>query len=263
MTTQQRVILLSTQRTGSTWLVNMLAKHPDIEMFGEVFLDRPFDTSSINVQRHLSPDSIYNYRREHAGSRAAQNRGFLKDVGFKNFFKQDTKCVGFKLMYGQLLANPDLFLMLRSARVIHLVRDNLLDTFLSDTHKDVTHQPHAFVDAEQTAAGQCVPLRIDTSAMLKRLKKMAFKRRMIRISLKMFASRFHELRYEDLVAEPADEYAHICRFLDVEDIALPMSTTRKIIRSSHRELIVNFDEVRQKLAGTPYHQYLKTSDAAA
>src|SRR4051812_20114345 len=99
-----RFIVLATQRTGSTWLVEMLDSHPAIVAYEELFLAR--DAHGVTWGRE-DREFFYAYyarraRRQWPLARVVWSLRYLEEM----YSSSSTEAVGLKLMYGQLQAYP-------------------------------------------------------------------------------------------------------------------------------------------------------------
>jgi len=120
-----RAIILTTQRTGSTFLTDCLRSHPDIECAGEILNGDPDEPRPS--YRGPFKDVLKAYRYARSGA-------WLADRWIRSFYARGSAQVRcFKAMYNQLsrpLAmryfheNPEV-------RVIHLRRENLLKVHVS------------------------------------------------------------------------------------------------------------------------------------
>jgi len=121
-------ILLSHQRTGSTFLISLLNQHPQLACFGELFIpDRiAFDViDNTNVRPSFDKDLLA-FRNE-------SPKEFLAQKVFTASLCKE-KLVGFKLHYEQVGLFPSLIDWVESnprLQVIHLYRENLLAAFVS------------------------------------------------------------------------------------------------------------------------------------
>ena len=163
--------------------------------------------------------------------------------------------IGFKLMYSQMRLYPEilLYLAIRRVRIVHLVRRNQLDVIVSDELAKITGASH--IVAGQTAEIPMVSLNAATLVdRLARLEgNLARARRLIRWS----TCQFIEVTYESLL-ESEQDHDRIRSFLGIRAGALTAQSNlvRRGARS-HRDAIMNYDEVTTALTGTPYLPLLK------
>src|SRR5439155_9377077 len=127
-----RFIVLSTQRSGSTWVVDMLSSHPRVVAYSELFMHGGEGTPSWGPVQDLP--YWQTYIREQRGGRLARPVQLWRYLGRAFEERPGVDAVGFKLMYSQLIiiAKPLMpALWLKRVRIVHLMRRNALDVVLS------------------------------------------------------------------------------------------------------------------------------------
>jgi len=127
--TSRKVCILTTQRSGSTWLSTLLDSNPQIQGFRELFIDQEF----VFPDTQVSTFSLY--QRNNQGSRPGITFEYLSKL---DSYLGDQEAIGFKLMYDQLLDYPELIFkfITEKYKFIHLVRENHLDMVISGKIKD-------------------------------------------------------------------------------------------------------------------------------
>lgn len=244
-------VLLSTQRTGSTWAIDMLDSHPRVVAYAELFMHGAEGRPRWGGETDLVFWRTYLEQHGTPSSRLARARLLWRYLGLV-YGREDADAAGFKLMYSQLRVARPLVPMLvaRRVRVIHLVRRNVLDVLLSQRAAAARGALHA----RSAVAVARVELPVDD--LLARIEAHqrsveATRRRFTRLRL-----RWHEVAYEDLVAEPELRFGALFGFLGVDPVE-PSSGLTKLNPAAHEELIENYGEVRDALAGTPYASFLR------
>lgn len=244
-----RFVLLSTQRSGSTWVIDMLNSHPAVKAYEELFLEdwkeRPTWAGATDI-----PTWNAHWAREGARFKLlARSRAcfhYLDRVYTPR--DQALEAIGFKLMYSQFRRLPAIlgYMLARRTAIVHLIRSNYLDVLLSEESKTIRGVPHAFKEVEN------VQVALDTSSLLDTLR---WKGRKIRVARTLFSHLglpYLELTYEELLADGA-RFGTILCFLGIEGNAEGLRTPlRKLNKGSHRQLIANYEEVQQLLQGTRY-----------
>lgn len=250
-------VLLSTQRSGTSWVMDRLTKHPRLGGYGELLL------AGVKGRPNWPPGS--NDRPFLAGY-VGERRGGAGEKGWSHYYlfpylehlyeaRRDLEAIGFKLMYSDLLHHPEvmLYLRARSVRVLHLVRANLLDIYLSRESLSRRRGPHARSEDKR----EDVRLELDPAALVRALRRLERERTLVRAMLRGLRLPSYELIYEDLRADESVLYGAL-EFLgitDGRDIELSSSLV-KLARSSHRESITNYEAVERCLSGTRYEQFL-------
>ena len=114
-------IVLSTQRTGSTFLGNCLDSHPQIRFFEELFMPKNTKDNSFTRFRQKSLSHFVKY---------VFARQSLVDIYLEDFDRNydQFEAVGFKFMYGQAERYPEVLSWCKSKQIkdIHLIRKNTL-----------------------------------------------------------------------------------------------------------------------------------------
>ncbi|HKK70266.1 MAG TPA: sulfotransferase [Candidatus Krumholzibacteria bacterium] len=238
-------VVLSTQRSGSTWFRRMLDSHPEIRDFGEIFLLRPWEgwraEDLVPFSHHL---------RDHGGRRPAVTARYLRRLRES---PTPAKAVGFKLMYGQLARFPELLpLLLRHRfRLIHLVRDNHLDMVISRERDERLKITHTREKVEVPA------LHLDPVRLRQRLRRIGVSVRAGRGLTAVWPHPVCTVRYEDLAADPSAVLRPVVEFLGqrAEGVEL-QSRMQRIATGTYRDRIANYDEIAPLLREWGYGGFL-------
>jgi len=225
----QKFCILTTQRSGSTWLSTILDSNPKVQGFRELFIDQEF----------IFPDSKLST--------------FLFLHNLDNYLNQ-REAIGFKLMYDQLLDYPEIILKLiqEKYKIIHLVRENYLDAIISSKIKDEQGIVHTKVKIEPKE------IYLEPLWLIKRLNKQAMKVRIANIFLSLMPNQVLNITYNDLRVNQEQTLSSISNFLELslsqEDQF--KSELKKSNNKSHRQIIKNYDEVNLALAETKFFRLL-------
>lgn len=247
-----RFVTVSTQRSGSTWLTDMLNSHPDVASYTELFLSQGRGAPEWGQYK----DVVYwqTYRHSLKGAkRHIRPLGLFQYIDGVLAQHPDKHALGFKLMYGQIAKLPESLLYLRSRklRIIHLVRKNILDVVLSGAAKSARKMAHA----PQGTAVESIRVRLEPDWLLRQLTRRQREQRIFSLVLGRLGLPYLELYYEDIVADKRG-LAPCLAFLGCQAISLD-STLSKLNPSRHSELIENFSEVSQALATTRFAALLR------
>lgn len=242
-------VILSTQRSGSTWFRRLLDSHPDIRAWGELFLMQPWegwsDPELVPFSHHL---------RDRGGIRPFSTWSYLHRLRES---PTSARALGFKLMYGQWAAHPELLpsLVRHRFRLIHLVRDNHLDMVISRERDERLGITHA------TDAVRAAPLHLEPGRLKRRLDRIALSVRLGRGVSRMWPHPVHVVHYEELVADPPTVLGGVLDFLEQRRDGVQLHTDLKRIASgSYRERIANYDEVAPLLRAWGYGHFLQDQD---
>lgn len=250
-----KFVLLASPRSGSTWIVDLLNSHPQLVMYSELFVrtakERPTFAGDKNIllwnayywripgirRRLLRPYYTYRYLQEvYAG---------------KGDWDADVRGVGFKLMYGDVrrhIAIP-VYLRMKRVPVVHLVRRNYLDAFIS---MEVARKRNVF---HASSSEELTTLHLDPRETRKRLDAILAERNKFRNRLAKSGLPSMEVAYED-VREGEEPLKKIQEFLQLDYVSLN-SDLQKQINKGQRELIDNYDELAAALKGTDHGELLR------
>jgi LPS sulfotransferase NodH len=251
-----RFVLLSTQRSGTSWFMERLARHPHVGGYGEVLLrgvegwsnwppgaaDRPFFTTYLK-------------ERDTASSRLRWHRDLFRYLDYLYEPRHNFRAIGFKLMYPQVIRHPEILVYLRArqVRVLHLLRTNLLDIVLSREAMKARRFVHARTPEQQ----ETVRIHVDIAHLLRGLARLEGERRIAKLILRAIDVTAHEVTYESLLEDDAC-LADALRFLGigVDSVESLSAVMLRLAPQSHRASIDNYDEVEAKLLGTRFFAYL-------
>jgi LPS sulfotransferase NodH len=243
-----RFVVFTTQRTGSTWLMSVLNNQDGVSAQGELFLPRPRSKerrwdSDFAWPRYIESPKRFGSRRPFSVYR------YLSDL------YEFHGSVGFKLMYSQLRSYPEIlpFLMREKIHVVHLVRRNHIDVLISFALKHQIGRAHVLSAADRPEDER---VELDTGSLLRNIRKLQVKQEVGRRTLRLARLRHLEVAYEDLVGDPV-QFNPLFQFLDIpfEGAHLESAILRTRI-GSQREVLANYDEVRQALVGSRYSHLL-------
>lgn len=248
-----RFVILATQRTGSTWLTDMLDSHPAISSYEELFLPADEDRRSWGPAHQEFFDNYYQGHVKHQWplTRLFWALKYLEDLYAP---RPGTDAVGMKLMYSQLKQRPWLlaYMVLRRVRIVHLVRSNLLDVILSGVTAKARSQYHALASDVVAPSTVTLPAN-DLVSELESLQRSVDR---IRVLLKLLPAASIEVSYEELTRNDA-AFRPVFGLLGVEPRRLS-SRFAKLNREPKAELIANYAEVQRALSGTRFEPLLTT-----
>jgi LPS sulfotransferase NodH len=245
-------VILATPRSGSTWLADTLDAHPAIASYGELFISR----ANHKLYKDSDYEFFYSYYSERSKRWEPITRAYWS-IRYLNAFyasRPGLEAIGCKLTYGQFRARPWLvaYLVLRRIRVVHLVRENLLDVILSLESAEARHEYHAL----RPDKVQDISVTLDPERLLARLR--ALNRQIVigRRFLRLLPVPVLETTYEALVGS-SSAVDSIVSFLGVREHVPLSSRFKKMNTASRRTLLANYDEVERSLDGTPFESFLQ------
>ncbi len=239
-----RAIILTTQRSGSTFLVSCLRSHPEVECAGEILNGQPDDP--LPAYRGPFRQTLKGIRILRTG---AWRAGTFMDAYFRRG-KAKVRC--FKAMYNQL-ARPFAARYLvgnEDIRVMHLRRHNLLKVHVSTLLMNKRTQLQA------TAPTETVWIDVDPQKAIASMRKA-------RDRYESYDRAFQrhprlQLSYENLIDRDGiteDTRSRICDFLDIAQ--LPMTSPLvKLNPESLRDMVTNYDELADAISRTEFADML-------
>ena len=244
-------VLLTSPRSGSTWVVDTLATHPQVTAYGEVFMpgrtrDPRWGAQGFPFYARYLQDRT---RRAHPLTPTTYLRALYRST--------DARAVGFKLMYGQARRHPSVaaYLGLRRVRVVHLIRENGLDVALS---RRAAAERRVTSHADAAGAPETVRLIVPTQALVQELRAHERSVRMARRMLRAARMPVLELTYEQLFSDTAANLESILGFLGLEpDSRSVAPRLRKVNVSGHAERIANYEDVRRVLTEAGFGSLLR------
>lgn len=243
-----RAIILTTQRTGSTFLVGCLNSHPDIRCITELL-----------VGAHLEPPAMFRSSRVLTkASRFLMSGGWYPTRAIRRFYAESEAPVSiFKIMYNQISNPPTLAHLTRDKElcVLHLSRRNLLKVYVSrllmPRKRNAIWEPHT------TEPLPPVKTHVDPAHAIAYMRQA-------RARYEHFEGAFSGHRrlaivYEDLIAGQRlrpEEGRRICTFFGLE--AHPMhSPFIKLNPESLEAMVTNYDELARAISRTEFAEMLE------
>jgi LPS sulfotransferase NodH len=251
-----KFVLLTTQRSGATFFIKYLSSHPEIACRHQAVF------TQINKFKYLSfdrPSSFYYQFR----SKSINNKffhWFLREKLIYNFLNeyiqsltQNAKAVGFKVSYKHIEKYPVVanWIKFNNAKIIHLIRSNILKTILSIETAKKRKLFHSSKEVENVKV-YIAPKKLKRK-LKRRIKQIAKFQKVFR------SNNYIEIFYESLLFSRDSETLKVIKFLDVNNFALKEPDIVKMNPDSIEQIIQNYDEVTQYLKNTIYEKYLSTN----
>ena len=242
-----KFVVLTSARTGSSWLIDLLNRQPSVEAHGELFLDRGRMTPAI-----AGRDDYRRFIEVHGTPRLTR---IPRVFAYLNALYRTKEAVGFKLMYSQLRKFPELlaYLAIRRVSIVHLTRLNLVDIVVSEELARVTGVSHV-----RSGVTSTVPtVHLNPTILRERLHQLSERPGQVRRLIRCTACPCIEVTYEALL-NGEEEFLRTLEFLGVSDptVHVVSSLAKRGLRS-HRDAITNYDEVKQILESTPFAGMLR------
>ncbi|MDY6822425.1 MAG: hypothetical protein SWH68_01300 [Thermodesulfobacteriota bacterium] len=274
----KKFLLLSSQRSASTYVSLWLNGHPAIESHSEVFLphygapdgfarycDRRLyrkvckwlflNRAAQSLPVNFTPYTIiesYLVSLFHA----PHHSGPWSDIRSWNEHmprKPGSDCIGFKLMYSQLKTYPQLMKWLirnKDVRILHLIRTNHLKTFISIVRKAETKLAHTDRQVKTR------PVHINLKQLWKFIQKQEAR---VQFHRALFSRQYpyYEFTTEAFFSKRNTIENDIFRFLNIPACNIPQPGLKQISSSRIENEIANYQDVINSLEPTEY-AYLLT-----
>ena len=240
-------LLLTTQRTGSTWLIDLLNSHPRMTAYSELFIAGGDGYPRWGGAR----DRVFweTWSRQHAA--LPEDRRLTEYLEQVFSARPGAQAVGCKVMYEQMgrLRQHMAWLVSRQFHFVHLVRGNLLDIVVSRYAAEQQGRYHMRVG--ETLNEEKVILNVDT--LRQELTDLQQRVADARRRYSAYGCPYAEFSYESLCTN-ADTLPELLRFLQVDPPDAPLqSSLQRMNLRAHDASIENFAEVCRALRDTPYY----------
>lgn len=251
MSKKNKFCVITTPRSGSTWLATLLDSHPQIKSFEEPFIwraDRPNWTDS-------DFPTYYNYKTS-AKKKSIFTAFRYLDILDSYQAETDFDIIGFKIMYNQIQENPEVMLklLLDNYRIIHLIRQNYLDVIISRAAKKQHRIAHS-----NTVQSKTKQVTIDTSYLIKDLDRCARNHLLFSSLLKIMPVKVLEITYESMQEDYNKVLCSVADFLNVSSDSIAFkSDLKRINQGKYSDKIANYQEVLETLSNSSYIKFLKS-----
>jgi LPS sulfotransferase NodH len=238
-----KAIILTTQRTGSTFLVECLDSHPEVRCLGEMLAGGHF----------WVPDVVYKSRYATKAYRYLRSGAWYPTRMMTRYFARgDRPVMAFKAMYNHIRPAWTLRYLRKHTeiRILHLRRHNLLKQYVSNlllsVKRDKPWQPHA------TAPVTPASIHVSSDAALAYMRRI---RAEYDAHEQLFSS--HQrlpLTYETMIDGQflqKDVARAVCAFLGIAEH--PMRS--KLVKMNPvrlQEMVRNYDELAAAIRGTEF-----------
>lgn len=231
-------IILTTPRTGSTWLGTLLDSHPDIIVHGELFLPYDVPDKYKELRRH-DPHKFFRYRMDEKSFRPWATWKYLD---YALSYHND-KHSAFKLMAWPLIKHLEILLYIKKHKipVIYLKR-SLKDRVLSYAIAEKTGSFHKLSkEYEEKIPKTEEKVTINPVFTKKIAKKHRFFDFWLKILTKTIKKHVLTVNYNDLEHNTGKELVKIYNFLGLSAVAGD-SPIEKTSTRNYDDLIENYDE---------------------
>ena len=238
----QKFVIITSGRSGSYHLVDLLSSHKNIVCFGELFNKRGigFWDEKLN-----SSEEILLFRNKNPIK-------FLNKVILRDYPKEK-EIFGFKLLYSQIQKPILKYLKKKKWKVIHLKRRNLLKQFISNK-KAIVMNKWSDYNNDDIQIYNKIKINVNSTQFLKKCKSILKSQKKID---KIFKSnQLMEVFYENLCIDSETEMRKIQEFLEVKYKKLKPKQ-KKINKVKISETILNYTELKKQFIKTKYNIFFE------
>ena len=243
-----KFLVITSQRTGSTYLTTLLDSHPHVLCPGEILFRRAGNKYAISAYMRNDKVRMYDYYLR---------RGLFLNKFLDAFYGQPGyESIGFKLMFGQVRWFPYRFpsvvdyVKSRELHVIHNIRRNYLRVHLSRKRARSSGVYH--VSQKNTSRNQ---MAVNTKSLLLDLQRM-------REEDYKWEKRFETLpyikvEYEALTRNPEIQTDRLLSFLSVKGRSELKTDFVRLNPEGLKSIVSNYEEVCSILTGTEFEYCLR------
>lgn len=237
-----RFVILALPRTGSNYLLTGLNQHPNIIANGEILNLRENGWSDA-VRQDMTSDELL--RLGYLDFPNPRQRTDVRAVGFKVQDWDGRSSSGSADFLGLLIADP-------TVSVLHLTRDNLIESLRSHTQAERTGRWVAYraADLEDMPTVHLAPQMCH--AFFRRAERFT-----AWVQERFACHRLLPLTYEELCADPVVQFRRVQEFLGVPVQDLAASYLMKQESRPLSEVVENFVELREEFRGTQYGRFFE------
>ncbi|KAL1499316.1 hypothetical protein AB1Y20_011524 [Prymnesium parvum] len=241
---RRRFVMWMSHRTGSSWTIDLLMRHPHIVALIEMYNDKPPSVvkSALEGTEHIMAHALRS--------------------------KPEATVFGFKIRFNGSEESP-LYAAFGSTPVICSFRRNVFDKGTSNVlARQLVEdgcKPNARVGISNlskcTFASSRPPISVDPEVIYAEVSLDAYRSEFMLRNCQRRAERFptYFLWYEDLVDSPAQEYARLEQFLGVPHVPLPQTEVTKIVAQPLDQIFSNWDAIVRRFLGSPFECMLASS----
>lgn len=249
-----KFILLAARRSGTTLVIDCLNSHTQVKCVKRAFgLERKI--KSPTEDQHSG--GFYLYRTKNLYNRIryySKKYDLIDDFLCEDIFlpRDNYSAVGFRLIHEMSTRYPQIadWAKHNDVKIIHLVRENILKTYVSAQTAKV-HKMHHPRKGERLRPAK---IQIDTAELVNVLRGRL---QNIDVQRSMFSETgYMELSYESFVEDRAEQSRRMLNHLEVDASEELVSDLVKINPDSLKDVIQNYDEVAEVLSNVGMEKYL-------
>ena len=241
------IVVVGTQRSGTTWLMQVLSQVPSFVVYGEVF--REIYLRDFRGDPSLKPPMFYlDYISDKNNKQSPM--AYVDSV-----LAIESKVTVFKIMYDQIRRNKKLLRLLADPRTltINLQRADIFELALSKCLARKTGVFHADRGLE------IQKFEIEYNKLYSLLLKEKVKELIFPLLIKKYSKHYLHFVYEDLLNNFENFPFLLNQHTTIDTKFIDPSNTKwkKTAKAAKYEAISNFDDINGKLKRSIFKRYAK------
>ena len=245
--------IVTTARSGSTWLATLLNSHPEIKSLEEPFIWR---ASRPNWKEEIP--TYYEYRNRKGGLHIFTTFSYINLIKLQ-YLENTSGAVGFKVMYNHMFRNPFILVKLVTSRfkLIHLVRENYLDILISRASAKKNMIFHSTHMSGSDSGKFKASVELEVSTLRTNLTRYRRNAKLIRLLLRATPLPVHEISYEEMAADREKVLKSVSKYLSVPfSPDYFHSELKRLKTGDYGSKIKNYEEVKNALRDTDFEYLL-------
>lgn len=234
----KNIVIVSTQRSGTTWLMQVLSQVEIFRTYGEVF--REINSDEFGGDPALKPSKFY---QEYKHSKKVSSEKYSCCEYVKEILTETGKVTVYKIMYDQIKRNLPMISLLRDKNtlVINIKRTDLFEIILS---RFIAMNSGVFHSEKDVKLPQ---VHFDKSLFKRRLLIEQAKLSLGPLFVRFFSRNYSVFEYESLVRDFSPLSDLLAKYFPEENFTLDPRKTRwkKSKKTSKHNTVSNLDELRK------------------
>lgn len=246
-----KFVVFGLQRTGTSWIETLLDSHPDVSCLGEIFY---FTQGRFPLTKPRGRRTEMSYRRHVESSPGKRLMHYIARKKLVNetlnaiYSRSGYSAIGFKLMYDQAIRFPAVlnYVHKDNVKVIHVVRTNVLKTHISLSSAKQRKLVHT------TNNITLDKIYLPTTLLLRRLRTIDNQNKFWQQFFLDYGPNYLRIEYESMLYNGNEKQKELLSYLQVNHSIGLNSQLRKINPDNIEEALINYSQIQNYLANTPY-----------
>ncbi len=238
--------IITTVRSGSTWLTTLLNSHSELKALPEIF----------NIYEEYE-DGFVSFKKYQKDRQLKRPWATFKYLNMLDSLPGEHKSIGFKVLYDRLSAQKEILgkIVLDRYKIIHLIRENHLDAIISARRAWVNGK-RAMVQTTKEVKMEAT--YIDASSLLEEITQRELRIEKYQKIVNFLPNASLTIAYDALYGNTEKTLSAIANFLKVKDSGISYkSDLKKISKGGYKDKIANYEEIKMVLSGTKFESLLQ------